>query len=75
MRNLLFNTEVIRAISFHGLRHTHISYLLQKSIEIEYISKHDGHSDVATTMQLYAHMLKEKELAQDELTLKVLNQD
>lgn len=74
MRDLLFDAEVIRAISFHGLRHTHVSYLLHKGIEIEYISKRVGHSDVTTTMQYYAHMLKEKELAQERLALEVLSE-
>lgn len=74
MRDLLFDAEVIHTISFHGLRHTHVSYLLHKGIEIEYISKRVGHSDVATTMQYYAHMLKEKELAQERLALEVLSE-
>ena len=40
---------------------------------MEYVSKRVGHADVTVTLQVYAHMLKEKEPAQDELTLSILD--
>ncbi|MBU7544724.1 MULTISPECIES: site-specific integrase [Weissella] len=74
MRDLISDSELSEAISFHGLRHSHVSYLLHRGIEIEYISKRVGHGNVSVTMDYYAHMLKEKELAQDELALKFLEE-
>lgn len=50
----------IERITFHGLRHSHVSYLLHNGIALEYISKRAGHKDVATTLKIYAHMLKKK---------------
>ncbi|MGN1293716.1 tyrosine-type recombinase/integrase [Weissella soli] len=63
----------VAEIRFHGLRHSHVSYLLHKGVDIQYISKRVGHKNVNVTLSTYAHMLKEKELAQDELALKILS--
>lgn len=63
----------IERITFHGLRHSHVSYLLHNGIALEYISKRAGHKDVATTLKIYAHMLKEKEQTQNELALSILS--
>lgn len=41
--------------SFHTLRHTYATYLLEKGIELIYIQKALGHSDMVTT-QIYAHV-------------------
>lgn len=60
-------------IHFHGLRHSHVSYLLYSGVDIQYISKRVGHANTGITMKVYSHMLKEKEQAQEELTLKILN--
>ncbi|MBJ7656661.1 site-specific integrase [Weissella confusa] len=65
----------IQPIHFHGLRHSHVSYLLHNGVDIDYVSKRVGHANVSVTLQIYAHMLKEKELAQDELTLQVLDNE
>ncbi|WP_195332179.1 site-specific integrase [Weissella cibaria] len=65
----------IQPIHFHGLRHSHVSYLLHNGVDIDYVSKRVGHANVSVTLQIYAHMLKEKELAQDELTLHVLDNE
>lgn len=63
----------IPPIRFHGLRHSHVSYLLHNGVDIQYISKRVGHKNVTITLSTYAHMLKEKELAQNELALKILS--
>ena len=41
--------------SFHTLRHTYATYLLEKGVELIYIQKALGHSDMVTT-QIYAHV-------------------
>ena len=74
MQDLVMDAE-IAPIHFHGLRHSHVSYLLHNGVSLEYVSKRVGHANVSVTLQVYAHMLKEKELAQDELTLSILDRD
>lgn len=46
-------------ITFHGLRHTHASLLLLHNVNIVYVSKRLGHSDITTTAKVYSHLLKE----------------
>lgn len=60
-------------VRFHGLRHSHVSYLLYNGVDIQYISKRVGHANTAITMKVYSHLLKEKEKAQDDLTIQILN--
>jgi integrase len=49
--------------SFHTLRHTYATYLLEKGVDLYYIQRSLGHSDIYTT-QIYAYVsqkdLKEK---------------
>ena len=42
-------------ISFHGLRHTSISLLIQKGIQPQIISKKAGHSSISVTHDIYSH--------------------
>lgn len=64
----------VHQIRFHGLRHSHVSYLLYKGVDISYISKRVGHSNTTITLDVYAHLLKEKEQAQDALVLNILSE-
>lgn len=49
----------IKKITFHGLRHTHASYLIYKNVSIYVISQRLGHSDVGITQRVYAHVIAE----------------
>lgn len=71
----LTNEVGIAPIRFHGLRHSHVSYLLHNGIDIAYISKRVGHSNVSVTLKIYSHMLKEKEESQSNLTKKLLQKN
>ena len=45
-------------ISFHGLRHSHVSALIASRIDPLTISRRVGHANAATTLRLYAHMFE-----------------
>lgn len=46
------------AITTHGLRHTHCSLLFEAGASIKEVQDRLGHSDVQTTMNIYAHVTK-----------------
>ncbi|PNZ34719.1 tyrosine-type recombinase/integrase [Mammaliicoccus vitulinus] len=46
------------SITPYALRHTHTSYLLSKSIPIEYISKRLGHGNISITLEIHSHLLE-----------------
>lgn len=49
-------------ITPHGFRHTHCSLLLEAGIPIKEVQERLGHSDIKTTMNIYAHVTKKEEL-------------
>jgi integrase len=49
-------TRVTR-ITFHGLRHTHISHLLMDNIHPKVVSERAGHANVSITLSVYAAYL------------------
>lgn len=51
----------ISQITCHGLRHSHASMLLYAGVNIKYISRRLGHSDIVTTLQTYSHVIDEME--------------
>ncbi|UXR87647.1 tyrosine-type recombinase/integrase [Staphylococcus felis] len=51
--------DIKRNITSHAFRHTHASYLIHKDVNIYYISKRLGHSDISVTLNKYGHLLKE----------------
>jgi len=44
--------------TMHTLRHTHASMLLYRGVPVETIRARLGHSEVTTTLSLYAHLLE-----------------
>lgn len=61
----------IDRITMHGLRHTHASVLLYKGVNIQSVSQRLGHADTQTTMDHYAHVLKEMEERDEAISAKV----
>jgi integrase len=49
------------AVTFHALRHTHASMLIDAGIDIVKISKRLGHANVSTTLDVYSHLFAARE--------------
>lgn len=64
----------IRRISFHSLRHTHASILLYQGVSLMAVSRRLGHSNTATTQNIYIHIIKEMENKEKNLIIQVLNE-
>lgn len=64
--------NITRNITSHAFRHTHASYLIHKGINIYYISKRLGHSDISVTLNKYGHLLKEGQKQEDDRTLELI---
>ena len=53
---------------FHNLRHSLASFLVRKGTDVKTVQKMLRHSDVATTLGIYAHSMSEDRMAaQDEM--------
>lgn len=46
----------LKEITTHGLRHTHCSLLFEAGVKIKEVQDRLGHSDIQTTMNIYAHV-------------------
>lgn len=55
------NKFKLRVITPHGFRHTHCSLLLESGTPIKEVQNRLGHSDIQTTMNIYAHVTKRRE--------------
>ena len=44
----------VRRITFHGLRHTHISHQLMDGVHVKVVSERAGHASVGITLSVYA---------------------
>src|SRR5262249_46461630 len=47
----------IKPVSFHPLRHTHITHLLRDGVPVHIVSARAGHSNANITLGTYAHLL------------------
>lgn len=54
-------TRLGLGISFHGLRHTHASQLIDAKVPITTIAKRLGHSSPLVTLKVYAHLFREND--------------
>lgn len=44
-------------VTFHGLRHTHITHLLRAGVPVHVVSARAGHATPAVTLTIYAHIM------------------
>ncbi|GEN95422.1 site-specific integrase [Pediococcus ethanolidurans] len=63
----------IQNITFHGLRHSHVSYLLYKGVSMQYISQRIGHANINTTAKTYTHLLKEQKEKEESKAMEILS--
>ena len=54
--NRVVNYEMEIEFSFHSLRHTHATLLLEAGANFKHIQKRLGHSKLSTTMDTYSHV-------------------
>ena len=47
---------------FHDLRHTHATLLFASNIDAVAVASRLGHSDASTTLRVYAHALKKRDV-------------
>lgn len=45
-------------ISFHGLRHTNVTLLINSGVNVRAVSARVGHANPTTTLNIYAHALQ-----------------
>lgn len=60
-------------ISPHGFRHTHASLLFEAGATIKQVQERLGHSDIKTTLNIYAHVTKDAEKDIGNNFLKYMN--
>ena len=48
-------------ITFHALRHTHASHLIDAGIDVVKISRRLGHASVDITLKVYAHLFRQRD--------------
>lgn len=47
----------LKPVSFHALRHTHVSMLIRAGVDILMISRRLGHSKASITLDIYGHLI------------------
>ncbi|EPY07458.1 integrase (phage-related protein) [Paenibacillus alvei TS-15] len=72
LKNILASMN-ITPITAHGLRHTHASVLLYKKVSIYYVSERLGHENIETTLQYYAHIVKELRAEDEQNTVDIFS--
>ncbi len=53
----MVTTSGLPKLTIHGLRHTHATILLEQGVNPKVVSERLGHASVATTMDIYSHVL------------------
>ncbi len=56
LKRLLRKAGIEKNITPHSFRHTHTSLLIEASVGVKEIQQRLGHTDINTTMNIYAHM-------------------
>ncbi|PCF64391.1 site-specific integrase, partial [Staphylococcus intermedius] len=57
---LLCERHDFKRIKVHGFRHTHCSLLFEAGLSVQEVQNRLGHSDIQTTMNIYAHVTEKQ---------------
>lgn len=60
LKRLYDKNPDLKKISTHGFRHTHCSMMFESGATMLEVQKRLGHANISTTMNIYAHVTKEK---------------
>lgn len=63
--------QTLKRIRLHDFRHSHATYLINKNVDIQIISKRLGHSKTSTTYDIYSHLYPNKE----EEAISIMEED
>lgn len=66
LKTYLKRAGIKTMITHHGLRHSHVSLLIHKGFDIQWISRRVGHENVSTTINIYMHILDEMQQINDD---------
>ena len=58
--------------NFHSLRHTYATRLFENNVPIKTVQSLLGHKDIATTMNIYTHVMPEKMTNEVQCLNKIL---
>jgi integrase len=53
----LLGVHTLRRIKLHSTRHSHASHMLASNIHPKIVQERLGHSTIATTMDIYSHLM------------------
>ncbi|MEK4067583.1 site-specific integrase [Peribacillus sp. FSL R5-0717] len=56
LKRILKKADIYKNITPHSFRHTHTSLLIEAGVGVKEIQQRLGHTDINTTMNIYAHM-------------------
>ncbi len=57
----LVRARKLPKISFHGLRHSNVSLLIDGGLDVYQVSRRIGHSSASLTLKTYTHLFRSKE--------------
>ncbi|WP_410497288.1 tyrosine-type recombinase/integrase [Cellulosilyticum sp. ST5] len=58
--------------NFHSLRHTYATRLFENNVPLKTVQALLGHKDIATTMNIYTHVMPEKMTNEVQCLNKIL---
>lgn len=61
LKRILKKANITKNITPHSFRHTHTSLLIEAGVGVKEIQQRLGHTDINTTMNIYAHMTSNME--------------
>lgn len=72
LQNFYKKYPKMKRITTHGLRHTHCSLLFEAGASVKEVQDRLGHSDIHTTMNIYAHVTQGKKEETAELFMNFM---